>query len=146
MEKTKRCSKCKDDFPLSNFYKNKNTKDGLSSQCKTCMSIVKKAYQKTDKGKAVFAKASKKYRSTERGRAMTSKANHKYLSTEKGKIANRKGQANICKALTDAYIRTYIQGNHGYAYTEIPDDLIQVTRALIKASRILKKLRESNTN
>jgi hypothetical protein len=32
----KKCSSCKAFFPRSNFYRNRNTKDGLQNQCKTC--------------------------------------------------------------------------------------------------------------
>lgn len=36
MEETKTCSKCGKELPISEFYKNKNKKDGLSSYCKEC--------------------------------------------------------------------------------------------------------------
>lgn len=32
----KRCSKCKECFPHSNFHKNQTAADGLQSQCKSC--------------------------------------------------------------------------------------------------------------
>lgn len=34
--KTKRCSKCKETKPVSEFYKNRRTKDGLASYCQKC--------------------------------------------------------------------------------------------------------------
>ena len=33
---TKKCYGCKKELPLSDFTKNKNTKDGLSYYCRTC--------------------------------------------------------------------------------------------------------------
>jgi hypothetical protein len=36
MDATKKCSKCKEEKPVSEFYKDKNTKDGLRLQCMTC--------------------------------------------------------------------------------------------------------------
>ena len=35
---TKYCSRCDTDKPVSEFSKNKNTKDGLAYYCKTCYS------------------------------------------------------------------------------------------------------------
>jgi len=32
----KQCSYCKEEFPKTEFYKNKNTKDGFDSYCKPC--------------------------------------------------------------------------------------------------------------
>lgn len=34
--KTKKCSKCKVESPIDNFYKNSKLSDGLNSQCKNC--------------------------------------------------------------------------------------------------------------
>jgi hypothetical protein len=36
MEKTKKCSGCKQDLSLTNFYKNKLISDGHSNYCVTC--------------------------------------------------------------------------------------------------------------
>ena len=33
----KRCSKCKEELPLSSFWKQKTTKSGYRSQCKACL-------------------------------------------------------------------------------------------------------------
>lgn len=41
---TKRCSQCGETKPLSAFYKNKNTRDGLSSQCGPCLLERSKEY------------------------------------------------------------------------------------------------------
>lgn len=38
----KRCSTCKEILDISNFYKNKSTKDGFHKQCKNC---IKKEYK-----------------------------------------------------------------------------------------------------
>ena len=37
MENTKRCSKCGRELQLSEFYKDKSSKDGLKAQCKECL-------------------------------------------------------------------------------------------------------------
>jgi len=49
--KTKVCSKCEEEKDLSEFYKQKKKKDGLRSQCKTCMNDFNKEYGKLNKEK-----------------------------------------------------------------------------------------------
>ena len=47
MNKQKQCFTCKEYKPLSDFYKNKNSKDGLMIRCKKCHNnIVQKNYNK----------------------------------------------------------------------------------------------------
>lgn len=47
----KRCSHCKEVKDISNFCKNKSTKDGYHHQCKKCASEYALAYSKTKTGK-----------------------------------------------------------------------------------------------
>lgn len=42
----KKCTKCGVEKPLSEFHKNKKSKDGLSSYCKSCSSIYGKEWLK----------------------------------------------------------------------------------------------------
>jgi len=49
MNLKKVCSKCGRSLPLSEFYKNKNYKDGLRSHCKNCRKEYQKEYRKTHK-------------------------------------------------------------------------------------------------
>ncbi|KKL06398.1 hypothetical protein LCGC14_2596430 [marine sediment metagenome] len=45
----KRCSKCKEVKPFSEFNKNRNNKDGLRFCCKECKMIIDKKYRQTHK-------------------------------------------------------------------------------------------------
>lgn len=47
--KTKTCSKCKQTKDIGEFSKDKNSKDGLRSQCKSCVSESNKAYRQATK-------------------------------------------------------------------------------------------------
>ena len=40
----KKCSKCKIEKPLDEFYKNKSQKDGLARYCKICDKVISKKY------------------------------------------------------------------------------------------------------
>lgn len=86
METTKRCSKCKQSKPISEFYKNRSTKDGLDNECKICRSKRLKEYNQTEQGKAVSRRATKKYHKTDKGKA----EKKRYRQSEKGKASNLK--------------------------------------------------------
>jgi len=45
IDNKKKCAKCKTWYPITEFHKNKNTKDGLQSYCKNCKSYSKKEYR-----------------------------------------------------------------------------------------------------
>jgi len=45
----KTCSKCGEEKPLADFYKNKNCKDGYRNVCKTCCGVVQKKYNNSVK-------------------------------------------------------------------------------------------------
>lgn len=44
--KIKRCSKCKECKPVSDFYTNKRQSDGFNTYCKDCQKIHNKSYQR----------------------------------------------------------------------------------------------------
>jgi hypothetical protein len=48
---TKRCSRCKETKPLSDFYKNKSKFDGLQSYCKWCINDANRRFCLSDTGK-----------------------------------------------------------------------------------------------
>jgi NAD-dependent SIR2 family protein deacetylase len=45
---TKKCTTCGRELPVSEFYKNAKSKDGLQSKCKSCMSEYNRAYNRTE--------------------------------------------------------------------------------------------------
>ena len=55
----KQCSKCKRAKSVSDFYKNKQTKDGLRSDCKRCCKSLYEKYYQTHK--SINAKQRKEY-------------------------------------------------------------------------------------
>ena len=90
--KTKTCSKCKETKGIGEFHKDKSTKDGLNSRCKSC----KKAYQEANKdkfkayreaNKKKIAKQKKAYREANKEKIATS--NRAYREANKEKIAER---------------------------------------------------------
>ena len=56
----KRCRKCGSEKPIEDFPRNKLTRDGRGSWCKTCVSANTTAYLKTSRGKQVLKQALKK--------------------------------------------------------------------------------------
>lgn len=75
MEGLKTCSHCRIDKPINCFNRNKNTRDGLSSQCKDCRHIYelshieqKRAYRRAnmEKIKEYQAEYNQRYKSEHR--------------------------------------------------------------------------------
>jgi hypothetical protein len=50
----KKCNKCKSTKELSEFHKNKSSKDGLTLYCKTCCNITSEKYRKPKKEKVII--------------------------------------------------------------------------------------------
>ena len=68
--KTRICSKCKKELPLTSDYfcRSKREKYGFVYSCKKCEYAQAKKYRKSERGKAVREKIRKKYRQTPKGR------------------------------------------------------------------------------
>ena len=71
---TKRCSKCKQVKPTSDFYRNRSRKDGLCHECRQC----KKLYEHSINGK----RRRRKYEQSTNGKA----THHKYGTSHKGRV------------------------------------------------------------
>ena len=56
----KRCSKCGEVKPVSEFGKNRSAKEGLQSWCKVCHNEARKQLRQTEAGQAATRKANRK--------------------------------------------------------------------------------------
>ena len=56
----KTCPKCKQEKPLSEFYKNRSRKDGLQAWCKDCFRGYQRAYCRTERGRENHLRADRK--------------------------------------------------------------------------------------
>ena len=54
MEKLKKCSKCGRELPVSEFWKNASTEDGLQTYCKECGNVYARNRKKTPGGGGEF--------------------------------------------------------------------------------------------
>ncbi len=77
---SKRCPKCKEIKPISEFWKSKQK--GFQCYCKLCAVLSVKKYQKTNKSKTY----QKRYFQSKKGRAFQKQ----YRQSKKGKITNLK--------------------------------------------------------
>lgn len=97
---SKQCSRCKQPKPLSEFYKDKTTKDGYYYYCKKCHNQSVRRYACTQRGKENFRKRRKRYQRTEKYKVKQRAWYHRYKDTPRGKeLYNRypkteKGKAN----------------------------------------------------
>lgn len=89
MDEFFQCTKCGRLLSRSEFFSDKRIRKGIKSQCKRCCYERMSAYQKTERGKAAFAKSTRKYVQTERGRETSREGYRRYHATEKGKQKSR---------------------------------------------------------
>ena len=108
--KIKRCSKCGRELPISEFYKDKNTKDGLYSNCKECHSKCCQTYRQTHK--EYYSQYNKEYRQTNKEHI---KEYHKqYQQTNKEHISQYQNQYR--NQFTGYYLYIILDKNNQIAY------------------------------
>jgi len=83
---SKRCYKCKQVKPTSEFSKESSRKDGSQTACKRCKSMYHKEYRVTDKGKQKHREGSKKYQKTKKGKQTCNKAMKKWDDLNPSKV------------------------------------------------------------
>ena len=81
--KTKICSKCKQTKDIGEFSKNKDGKDGLRSQCKSCISELNKIYRQKNKEKIKARYQENKEKIAERDKARYQENKEKILERKK---------------------------------------------------------------
>lgn len=80
--KTKKCSLCGSLLPTSDFSRDQQKSDGLTSRCKACISAQCKAYRQSDLGKKQYQKRLASGEFAERGR--------RYYSSPQGKAIRQR--------------------------------------------------------
>lgn len=134
---TKTCSKCSTVKPVALFYNAKANKDGLTSQCKDCFRVYKKAYKKTPKGRAYHNKEKLKYQKKHPEKAY---ARHvRWRATEKGKNKISSTYKRYSDELTDAHVRAQIKRQTKLSTSDITQDLIELKRQIILSKRAIKE-------
>lgn len=90
--KTKVCSKCKQEKPLSEFWKHKQCKGGYNTHCKKCVRKYQREYYKTH-SKQEMARTTK-YRNKNRERCNSYTRN--YYAKQREKVIKHYGNKCVC--------------------------------------------------
>jgi hypothetical protein len=106
----KYCKKCDITKPLSQFAKNKNTKDGLQFYCKDCCKATTKKYREADKDK--YYGAAKKWAKENPERVRKSKRK-RYLERQEEILQQKKEYYKDNREVILEYKKTYGQVNRG---------------------------------
>ena len=112
---TKKCPQCKQFKSISEFRKNRSTKDGLRTYCKICRPKKEKIYRRTEKWKA----RQKRYAQSDKGKAANRRGVKKHRKTYKGKVANRAVQKRF-RACHPNQIKATNVVNHAIRAGKLP--------------------------
>lgn len=154
--KLKKCSKCNEIKEINCFYPDKRNSSGLKYQCKFChnkyiMNFQKKYPEKKllsikkwrDKNKEKTSKYNKQYREKNLEKikqilCLYREKNREYLN-KKNKIR----QKEYSKIIHSSYIRKIICSNSTLKANDIPDNVIDTYRELLKLKREIKNAKPS---
>ena len=163
----KKCTKCGEVLPLHMFCKNKATKDKLNTLCKECVRKNNKAYYENnqeeinEKNKTYYKKNKeelKKWYKTyyKKNKEEIKEKNKTYYKKNKEEINEYKKayrDKNKEKAseyrrerflkLPDSYIRQLLN-NQGIDKSLITPEIMELKRATIKVTRIIKQKESKN--
>jgi 5-methylcytosine-specific restriction endonuclease McrA len=108
--KTKICSKCNCKLPISEFYKDKKSKDGFRDRCISCWKLMNKKYYTNNTNKC--KNKSKQYRNNNKDKISKYYSNYQkknrdnirkyqrdYFRTPKGKLIQKKSRLKRSKGI-----------------------------------------------
>jgi len=91
---TKTCNKCKTPKPLAEFNKNNQQADGLTGSCKSCLSVIRKSWNRAYNLTAKAKETARRYYYSEKGQAAKRAYRERYELTpeqrERYRMAGRK--------------------------------------------------------
>jgi hypothetical protein len=110
---TKRCSKCRETKPLSEFYRTKRTKDGLAYYCKACHILACK--ETRDRHPETHRAATQRYRERHPGKGRDHALSYRYglaVGEYDTMLARQGGGCAICGATTARSHQTRLHVDH----------------------------------
>ena len=113
---TKKCNMCGEVKPINEFYKHKNNKDGLFSQCKCCMNKKHKEYYKE------HLKERREYQ-------------REYINKHREYINKHKKESVVL--LKSWYVKDKLI-SLGWEKEDITEEIIETKRNIIKTKRLIK--------
>ena len=107
--KTKTCTKCRVEKPVSEFYKNTKAKDGLLQQCKTCTKQTQKVYASKNREK-ILARHKADYR---KDKSAWTKKSHGITGEEYDSLKQKLGEEQLnCCAICLRHESQFKKGLH----------------------------------
>ena len=151
----KRCSKCSEEKPLSDFYKDENRPSGYATYCKKCSLIAAKEWREKNKERVKELrrnwneenkltvleqnkKRTKKWRSNKDNREKANAANREYKKKNPEKV--NAGARRRIKNCSPCYIKSKLK-IQGFIDNQITSDIIEEKRNIIKVKRVIKQIK-----
>ena len=133
---TKTCSKCNAEQSSENFRKKRGRRDGIGSQCKSCLCIAHAKYRAGNIEK--IAASAAKYAATNPEKCALVRVKWRAANPEKCMAQDERHRARSKAELDDLYIKSLLR-QPGISPKLIPQSLIELKRAQIQISNFLKE-------
>lgn len=147
---TKACGYCRLEKPLTDFRKDKRSKDGCTNQCKACAKSEWQAYYTKTKGDKSLSRNqpqivrewNKRYREANPEKYHERNKNHgrKYVLSEEQKAKKYEYRRQWHLSLNDSAVRRLIANRTGVNPSNVPDALIEAERIRIQIKRFAKDM------
>lgn len=148
---TKVCTKCGVEKPLGEYYKEKRTKIGVTSQCKSCLNHRSSEYRKKNPKKAreISQRWALNNREKERAQSLKyrlSNPNKRRESTRRWRINNPEKLREFSKRSTNkmppSYLKNILCNQYDISRADITPETIEMKRRSIKYYRELNQLKK----
>ena len=151
----KKCSRCKEEKEVAEFIKNNQTKDGLTYYCKACLKGIREKYRLEYKDKIREYRRSWNAKNPDKCRLYVKtyrKKNPDLIASmsrryqEAHPDVSRRYKKKSAYYIDRAYIISIICKNSPLKSSDIPPELIEVKRLIIKTKRLCKQQSQTSQN
>jgi len=134
----KKCSKCGELKPLSEFYTDNRSKYNKTCWCKICTNTSVKIYKNNNKNK--IKEKRKTYQEKNKVKISVYKKTYRRENREKIHAQQKKYDKKYSEKLNDCYIKGLLTVRNNLKVKDIPLELIELKRKQIELIRLKREM------